>query len=316
MLIPIFFLVCGFIMLGAGAEFMVSGSSKLAIRLGISPLIVGLTLVAFGTSSPELAVSIESIAADRSPLALGNIIGSNIANIGLVLGITAMIAPIKIEGELVRKQIPMMIGATLLMSLLIIDGELSYADGFILTSGLLGYLILSYTQANSEFDPDELNLDTSKVRDEAGASFINFVWIIGGLGLLILGSQVFVENAVTLARLLGMSEALIGLTLVAIGTSVPELATSLIAAFRNQADIAVGNIVGSNIFNILCVLGITALIGAISTEGLYLSDLVAMILITFILFPMARSGLSLSRIEGALLLMLYICYLLVLILIP
>lgn len=309
MLLPSIFLICGFIMLAAGAELMVSSSSRIAIRLGVSPLIVGLTLVAFGTSAPELAVSIQSTTSGSSALALGNIIGSNIANIGLILGITALISPIRIERQLVKKQIPLMIAASLLMGFLLLDDRLDYSDGLFLTSGLLAFLIYSYRQAGSEFESQELTIHPARAIEAAGQTSVNMLLIVVGITLLVFGSRVFVDNAVTLARLIGISEAVIGLTLVAVGTSIPELVTSLVAAFRHQTDIAIGNIIGSNLFNILGVLGITAIIGTIYGDQFAVADFIIMILFSFILLPFAWTNLSLSRMEGLFLLAGYFVYL-------
>lgn len=309
MLIATLFLIGGLIILTAGAELMVSGSSRLAMRLGISPLLVGLTIVAFGTSAPELAVSIQSTTSDRSALALGNVIGSNIANIGLVLGLTALITPIRIERQLLKKQIPLMIVSSLFMGLLLLDGQIDFSDGIFLTSGLLIYLIISYGQVDKEFEAQELVIDTSKAVKEVRATSLNMVWIITGLVMLVFGSRVFVDNAVTFAQLIGLSEAVIGLTLVAVGTSIPELATCLIAARKNQPDIAIGNIIGSNLFNILCVLGITALIGPILGDQFALADFAIMVLFSLILLPLAWTDLTLSRMEGLFLLSGYGVYL-------
>ncbi|MCH7816939.1 MAG: calcium/sodium antiporter [Proteobacteria bacterium] len=308
-MLPSIFLICGFIMLAAGAELMVSSSSRIAIRLGVSPLIVGLTLVAFGTSAPELAVSIQSTTSGSSALALGNIIGSNIANIGLILGITALISPIRIERQLVKKQIPLMIAASLLMGFLLLDDRLDYSDGLFLTSGLLAFLIYSYRQAGSEFESQELTIHPARAIEAAGQTSVNMLLIVVGITLLVFGSRVFVDNAVTLARLIGISEAVIGLTLVAVGTSIPELVTSLVAAFRHQTDIAIGNIIGSNLFNILGVLGITAIIGTIYGDQFAVADFIIMILFSFILLPFAWTNLSLSRMEGLFLLAGYFVYL-------
>ena len=271
-------LLIGFVMLGGGAELMVSGSSKLAIKLGVSPLIVGLTIVAFGTSAPELAVSIQSTNAGSSGLALGNVIGSNIANIGLILGITALLRPIRIEHDLVKKQIPLVIASTLILGLLLLlDQELDFSDGLLLTAALLIYLYVNSRQSNSAFETQELTINTEIARKDVGATLKSSIWIILGLVLLISGSQLFVNSAVEIAQAMGSSEAIIGLTLVAIGTSVPELATSLIATIRNEADIAIGNVIGSNIFNVLCVLGITAVVGTVYGADIALIDFVVMV---------------------------------------
>lgn len=309
MLIPTLFLIGGLIILTAGAELLVSGSSRLATRLGISPLLVGLTIVAFGTSAPELAVSIQSATSDRSALALGNVIGSNIANIGLVLGLTALITPIRIERQLLKKQIPLVIVSSLFMGLLLLDDQIDFSDGIFLTSGLLIYLIISYGQVDKEFEAQELVIDTSKAIKEVRATSLNMVCIIAGLVMLVLGSRVFVDNAVTFAQLIGLSEAAIGLTLVAVGTSIPELATCLIAARKNQPDIAIGNVIGSNLFNILCVLGVTALIAPILGDQFALVDFAIMVLFSLILLPLAWTDLTLSRMEGLFLLSGYVVYL-------
>lgn len=309
MLIPTLFLIGGLIILTAGAELLVSGSSRLATRLGISPLLVGLTIVAFGTSAPELAVSIQSATSDRSALALGNVIGSNIANIGLVLGLTALITPIRIERQLLKKQIPLVIVSSLFMGLLLLDDQIDFSDGIFLTSGLLIYLIISYAQVDKEFEAQELVIDTSKAIKEVRATSLNMVCIIAGLVMLVLGSRVFVDNAVTFAQLIGLSEAAIGLTLVAVGTSIPELATCLIAARKNQPDIAIGNVIGSNLFNILCVLGVTALIAPILGDQFALVDFAIMVLFSLILLPLAWTDLTLSRMEGLFLLSGYVVYL-------
>ena len=309
MLSPVLLMIFGFILLGAGAEIMVTASSKLALRLGVTPLIVGLTVVAFGTSSPELAVSIKAAASDSSALALGNVIGSNIANIGLILGLTAIIYPIKIEKQLVRKQIPLLIFASILMGFLLIDDQLDYSDGLILVCGLLAYLVYNYKQAGLEFDAEELEFHKKENTREGGAITLNAILVVIGIILLVFGSQVFVDNAVTIARLAGISEAVVGLTLVAVGTSVPELATSLIAAWRKQADIAIGNVIGSNMFNILCVLGITALLAPVLGDQFTLLDFAIMGLFSLILLPLAWTGLKLSRMEGLFLLSGYAVYL-------
>lgn len=309
MLPSIGLIIVGFLLLGVGAELLVGGASRLALRLGVTPLTVGLTIVAFGTSAPELAVSIESTLKDLSALALGNVIGSNIANIGLILGITAMIQPIHVERSLVRQQIPIVIACSVILGLLLLDGEITRGDGLLLIAGLCAYLFLSYRQSKVAFsDDDELDLPELVAPKKPGNTLGNVVFIIVGLGLLVYGSQLFVNNAVVLARTLGISEAIIGLTLVAVGTSIPELATSMLAAFRRQSDIAIGNVVGSNTFNILCVLGTTAMIGTVSGEQFSLFDFGTMLVFALVLLPIARTGFTLSRGEGALLLAGYAGY--------
>jgi cation:H+ antiporter len=309
MLTSIGLILIGFLLLGAGAELLVGGASRLALRLGVTPLAVGLTIVAFGTSAPELAVSVESTLNNLSALALGNVIGSNIANIGLILGITAMIQPIHVERSLVRQQIPIVIACSVLLGLLLLDGEVNRMDGFLLIIGLCAYLYLSYRQSRGEFnDGETLDLPPAITPQQPGSTLVNVAFVVIGLGLLVFGSQLFVNNAVVLARFLGISEAIIGLTLVAVGTSIPELATSILAAFRRQSDIAIGNVVGSNTFNILCVLGVTAVVGSISGEQFSLVDFGTMLVFALVLLPIARTGFTLSRAEGALLLAGYLGY--------
>jgi len=312
---PLLFLVCGFILLGVGAEMLVSGSSKLALKLGIPPLIVGLTIVAFGTSAPELAVSLEAASNGRSALALGNVIGSNIANIGLILGITALIYPIPVEEKLFKHQIPLMIAASLLLWLLLIDGDLDFTDGIILVTGLLVFLIMSYRTSSNEKNESAEKSELEQALAEAQtasalqSNLLNILLIVCGLALLIGGSHVFVENAITLAHLFGVSEAIIGLTVVAIGTSIPELATSVIAAIRKQPALAIGNVIGSNLFNILGILGATSLISTISAAQFSAIDMLIMVGFACAVLPFAWSNLILSRIEGVLLLGGYCGYL-------
>ena len=310
MLYSLFLLVCGFVLLAAGAELLVRGSSRLALRLGITPLFVGLTIVAFGTSAPELVVSIEAAMNGSSAIALGNIIGSNIANIGLILGITALISPIRVESELLKRQIPLMIGVSLFLCLLLLDGQIGLIDGIILVLGLAGFIVWSYRGSDSSLEPVASSLSSNLVQVPSSAGQISYYigFIIGGLALLIAGSNIFVASAITVAQFFGVSEATIGLTVVAVGTSIPEFATSLVAAVRKQSAIALGNIVGSNIFNILGILGVTTFISPISALDFSVIDLAVMVLFAGVLLPFAWSNLTLRRLEGCLLLTGYTGY--------
>jgi len=309
-LYSLFLLVCGFVLLAAGAELLVRGCSRLALRLGITPLFVGLTIVAFGTSAPELVVSIEAAMNGSSAIALGNIIGSNIANIGLILGITALISPIRVESELLKRQIPLMIGVSLFLCLLLLDGQIGLIDGIILVLGLAGFIVWSYRGSDSSLEPVASSLSSNLVQIPSSAGQISYYigFIIGGLALLIAGSNIFVASAITVAQFFGVSEATIGLTVVAVGTSIPEFATSLVAAVRKQSAIALGNIVGSNIFNILGILGVTTFISPISALDFSVIDLAVMVLFAGVLLPYAWSNLTLSRLEGCLLLTGYTGY--------
>ncbi|WP_394230288.1 calcium/sodium antiporter [Shewanella colwelliana] len=294
-------IIGGFIILTAGAEALVRGASSLALRLGITPLIIGLTIVAFGTSAPELAVSLKSALAGNSGIAIGNVIGSNIANIGLILGITALIRPIQIQSQMVKRDIPIMIMASLLFWGLLVDGSLSRFDGVLLTSLLVAYLGFSYLSGQSH-----------EADDIPGSSTLNpllaGLLIVVGISLLVGGGILFVDGAVELATLFGISELVIGLTIVAIGTSMPELVTSIVAARKGQSDIAIGNVVGSNLFNILGILGLTAVVQPIMASGLNIVDIGVMLVLSMVLLPLAWTGLRIGRREGALLLMVYLTY--------
>jgi cation:H+ antiporter len=307
MLISILLMAAGLLVLGIGAELLVGGSSRLAMRLGISPLVIGLTIVAFGTSAPELAVSILSALRDHSELALGNVIGSNIANIGLILGITAFLCPIKVQIDLIKEEIPFLIAVSIALGVMLWDGRLGLIDGGLLISGLLGYLGFSYWQGQTT-EMEDLALQPVVPKESNSGVYVHLVMIIAGLGLLVFGSDFFVDNAVELARLAGVNEAVIGLTLVAVGTSVPELATSVLAAIRGQTDIAVGNVIGSNLFNILSVLGLTAVISPITSSPYFINDYVVMLVFSLLLLPLAKSDLILSRREGLMLLAAYAAY--------
>lgn len=291
----------GFIILTLGAEALVRGASSIALRLGITPLIIGLTIVAFGTSAPELAVSVKSALAGNSGIALGNVIGSNIANIGLILAITALIRPIQVQSQVVKRDIPLMILASMLFWGLLLDGELSLIDGVVLLSLLVGYLAFSYISSKNSNEEEEI---------EAGPNnpLLSVLFIVVGISMLVGGGILFVNGAVDLAKTFGVSEVIIGLTIVAIGTSMPELVTSVIAALKGQSDIAIGNIVGSNIFNILGILGITAIVQPVSSLGFQSVDFIVMLAFAVIILPFAWTGLRIGRREGTVLLLGYLGY--------
>ena len=258
------YLIAGLVLLVAGAEVLVRGAARLAAQFGISPLVIGLTVVAFGTSAPETAVSVQASLNGSGDIAIGNVVGSNIANVLLILGMTALVAPLVVSRQLIRLDVPIMIGASLVTFGLAWDGQLSRIDGAILFSAVVIYTLFlvissrreSAAAADDEF-AKEFGLD-EPAKPHAG--LINAGLVLAGLVLLVVGSNFLVEGAVALARALGLSELVIGLTVIAVGTSLPELATSIMAAFRGERDIAVGNIVGSNIFNLLCVLGLASLV--------------------------------------------------------
>ncbi|MEI8601328.1 calcium/sodium antiporter [Shewanella sp. PP-He15 brown] len=294
-------IIGGFIILTLGAEALVRGASAIALRLGITPLIIGLTIVAFGTSAPELAVSVKSALAGNSGIALGNVIGSNIANIGLILAITALIRPIQVQSQVVKRDIPLMILASMLFWGLLLDGELSLIDGVILLSLLFGYLTFSYISSKNSNDEEEI---------EAGPNnpLLSGLFILVGISMLVGGGILFVNGAVDLAKTFGVSEVIIGLTIVAIGTSMPELVTSVIAALKGQSDIAIGNVVGSNLFNILGILGVTAIVHPVSSLGFQPFDFMVMLALAIVILPFAWTGLRIGRREGSVLLLTYLGY--------
>ena len=310
----ILFFVLGLATLVGGAELLVRGASRLSLSFGISPLVVGLTVVAFGTSAPELAVSVQSAMTDRADIALGNVVGSNIMNILLILGASALIVPLVVASQLIRQEVPVMIGFALLLLALASDGVISRHDGLLFVGLLTAYLVFIVRQSRrSNQVPEEAcpaEFCAPKAWDDHWA--IQSLFVVAGLGLLALGAHWLVEAAVAFARHLGMSELLIGLTIVAIGTSFPEIATSLMAAVRGQRDIAVGNVVGSNIFNVAGVLGVSGLVApsGIPVHASALSfDLPVMIAVSLACLPIFFTGSRIARWEGALFIGLYAAYL-------
>lgn len=315
------YLIAGLVLLVAGAEVLVRGAAKLAAQFGISPLVIGLTVVAFGTSAPETAVSVQAALNGSGDIAIGNVVGSNIANVLLILGMTALVAPLVVSRQLIRLDVPIMIGASLVTFGLAWDGELSRIDGALLFTAVVVYtlflIISSRREKAAEVDDEfakEFGLD-EPAKPHAG--LINAGLVIAGLVLLVVGSNFLVEGAVALARALGLSELVIGLTVIAIGTSLPELATSIMAAFRGERDIAVGNIVGSNIFNLLCVLGLASLVSpqaiGVSSNALAF-DFPVMIAVAVACLPMFFAGYCIKRWEGALFVAYYVAYTLYLVL--
>ncbi len=308
----------GLVLLIVGAEALVKGSSRLAAALGISPLVIGLTVVAYGTSSPELAVSIQSSLTGQADLALGNVVGSNIFNVLFILGLSAMIAPLVVSQQLVRLEVPLMIAISLLLLLLALDGNLSRGDGLLFFSINIAYVVWAIRQSRKE--TQQVKEEYEKEYGAAGRSskwWVNLILIIAGLGMLVLGSRWLVEGAVAVAQALGLSELIIGLTIVAAGTSLPEVATSIIASIRGERDIAVGNVVGSNLFNLLSVLGLASLLApngvAVSPAALRF-DIPVMIAVAAACLPIFFTGYRIGRREGMLFFTYYLLYTLYLIL--
>lgn len=290
-----------------GAEGLVRGASALALKIGISPLVVGLTVVAFGTSSPELVVSIGSALEGNSDIAIGNVIGSNISNIALILGITALINPIKVNVQVIKREIPIMIAVTLVFLLMFYDLSLSRLEGALLIAGIIFYTSISYYLSKKETQKVEEEFE-QEIPAAKGKTYKSILFVVIGLACLAIGSKLFVDAAVELALIFNVSQVIIGLTIVAVGTSLPELITSIVASLKKEGDIAIGNVVGSNIFNLLSILGITAVILPIASEGIKLIDLGMFLLTAVIMLPLARTGFVLKRWEGALLLAAYIIY--------
>jgi len=303
-------LLLGLILLFIGAEGLIRGSSALALRFGISPLVVGLTVVAFGTSSPELVVSINSSLEGNGGIALGNIIGSNICNIALILGTSALIKPLIVQAQVVKREIPIMIAVSILLFILSLNNEISRLEGLIFFAGIIVYIIISIYLSKKEKNSEVKKEFEENITKQGGKLWKSVVFVIAGLGLLAVGAKIFVDGAVAAAERMGVSQVVIGLTIVAIGTSLPELITSVVAAFKNEADIAIGNIVGSNVFNILSILGVTAIINPVSTSDAGLIDFSLMLLTAILLLPLSWSGYKLSRWEGGFFFAGYVIYML------
>jgi len=303
-------ILVGLALLSVGAEALVRGSAALALRLGITPLVVGLTVVAFGTSSPELVVSVKASLDGNGAIALGNVVGSNICNIALILGVSALIKPVRIEAQVIRREIPILIFASILLWAMLAGGELQRWMGLLLTVGLVAYIAFSYGGARAEKN-EAVREEFAEAlpAPEARRAWVDVLFVLVGLAMLLFGANLFVDGAVAVAERFGVSQAVIGLTIVAVGTSLPELATSIVAAFKGEGDIAVGNAVGSSIFNILCILGVAALIRPMATTGISMVDLAVMTACAVLVMPMMRSGFCLNRWEGIFLLEVYVGYL-------
>jgi cation:H+ antiporter len=311
----ILMLVLGLAVLSAGAELLVRGSSRLAFALGISPLVVGLTVVAFGTSAPELVVSVQSSLIGQPDVTVGNVVGSNIFNVLFILGLSAMIVPLRVSQQLIRFDVPLMIIISVLIFVMALDGGIGRIDGLLLVGSLIAYMVLAIVTSRkeqagikAEYEA-EFGLNT-KVQTPFSI-VVNFSLVAAGLGLLILGSHWFIESAILIARQLGVSELVIGLTIVAAGTSMPEVATSIMAAIRGERDIAVGNVVGSNIFNMLAVLGISSVVSAdgvkVSETALRM-DIPVMIAVAFACLPVFFVGHVISRWNGIMFFGYYCAY--------
>ena len=302
MIFDIIFIVLGVTLVLWGADRLTEGASSLARRMNVPEMIIGLTIVAAGTSAPELFVSLVSALKGTPDMAVGNVVGSNTMNAMLIVGCAAAVAPMVISRSTVRKDIPFAIGATLLLMALTYDGSLSWVDGIILLAGFAAFMVYTLRQAkasSSEEEATATNMKTGKA----------VLYLIGGLAGLVVGSNVFVDHASNLAFALGISEAVVGLTVVAGGTSLPELATSVVAARKGQSAIAIGNVIGSNVFNILMILGLTGVICPLEIEGITLVDQAVMLVSIVLVWLFSRTRYTVERWEGALLVGGYLVYL-------
>ena len=319
MLTHVVFFVLGLGALVLGAELLVRGASKIALSLGISPLVVGLTIVAMGTSSPEVAVSVGAALGGQTDIAVGNVVGSNIFNVLFILGISAVITPLVVHSQIIRQEVPIMIGASVVLGIMILDGSLARWESALLLALLIVYVVFLVRQSRAE---------SAEIRDEYAGSMqrggdwdshwaVQVALIAAGLGLLVLGSNWLVDSAVAFARAFGVSDLVIGLTIIAAGTSMPEVATSIMAAVRGERDIAVGNVIGSNTFNILGCLGLS---GIVSANGLGIApavlnfDIWVMIAVAIACLPVLLLRRQIGRKRGLLFLAYYVAYVVYLIL--
>ena len=293
-----------------GADFLVKGGVSIATRFGVSALVIGLTLVAFATSAPELVVSVQAALAGSSDISIGNVIGSNICNIALILGLSAVIAPLSVHSKVLRFDLPVMTAVTLAMAAIgLLLGGFNRLTGAVFFAGLLAYIAWNIRLEKRDGSGDA----ETEIREEVENSrkyplWLTAAFVIGGAAALVLGGKFIVDGAVGLGRMAHLSEAVIGLTIVAVGTSLPELATSLVAAARGEQDIAVGNVVGSNLFNMLGIMGIAPMIRPVSAAGITPVDWGMLLVSTLLLVPFMHTGRKVVRREGAVLLALYCAY--------
>ncbi len=318
MLLNLFLFIIGLLLLYYGANWLVKGAASMARSFGLTPLVIGLTVVAFGTSAPELVVSIVSAVQNQSMIAVGNVIGSNICNIALVLGVTAIILPIACQKATIKRDMPIMLGISLYLLIISYNSHIGRLEGVSLFGGVILYTLFNYRIARkevsgylencapSDYVPNDLEYINSRMKQA-------LLIIIGIVGVVV-GAKSLIYAAVNMMQRFGVSDKVIGLTVVAFGTSVPELATSVVAALRKETDISLGNLIGSNVFNILCVLGVVSMIKPITIPGGFIEsglliDYLVMMVISAMPWLMMASGHVISRSNGAILLVSYLCYL-------
>jgi len=311
--------IAGFVFLVGGAELLIRGASRIALRLGIQPIVVGLTVVAFGTSAPELVVSVTANLTNSgsSDLAIGNIVGSNIANLGLILGLCGSVYALRVNRHIITVEYPLLIGVTLIFGWMLYGGVLGQWEGLLLFAGLVGFIGWNVFTARRQYEmahAAEESLEAAASVDERILRPSEQLWfdvllVVMGLGGLVLGADWLVSGSRTIALAFGVSEVVIGLTLVAVGTSLPEVATSLVASFRGQGDLAIGNVVGSNLFNMLGVAGVTAAIKPLRAPESIGVDLLVMVAFTVLVYLLVwKQPHRIERWQGALLILLYAVY--------
>ena len=302
MLLDIFLIIIGVTLVLFGADKLTEGASALARRMNVPEMVIGLTVVAAGTSAPELFVSMVSALKDTPDMAVGNVVGSNIMNSMLIVGCAAMVAPMIISRNTVRKDIPFAIGASVLLTLLSLDHTLGRIDGIVLLMGFVAFMVYTLVQARSKAEETEADRKDRSI-------WLSALFVAGGLTGLVLGSNLFVDAASDVAYSLGISEGVVGLTVVAGGTSLPELATSVVAARKGQSAIAIGNVIGSNVFNILLILGLIATVSPLQIEGITTIDMAVMLISVVLVWLFSRTRYTVERWEGAVLVGGYLIYL-------
>ena len=324
MILNLVLFVIGLLMLYYGANWLVKGSSSLARSIGLAPLVIGLTVVAFGTSAPELVISVVSSIKDKSMIAVGNVVGSNICNIALVLGMAAFLQPIKCQKSVIRRDIPIMLAISSYLLLISLNSKIGRLEGASLFGGIILYTWFNYylaiKESRQEFSGGSVAFEsTVKEIEYISDRTRQIIWIVAGIVSVIAGAEILIDAAVFIMKIFGVSEKFIGLTIVALGTSLPELATSVVAALRKEMDISIGNLVGSNVFNMLSVLGAASLVRPIPIPGGFIEsglliDYLVMMLISFLPWLMMRKTFSVTRKDGIILLFCYVGYVVYLIL--
>ena len=310
MFLEFVFIALGFAALVLGAEYLVKGASSIARNFGVSALVIGLTVVAFGTSAPELFVSTNAALKGTADVSIGNVVGSNVFNILVIIGLAAFLQPVRVGSAVLKREMPLMLAVMMLFSALAYDGILSRSDGVIMTLGIVSYLLMNYVLVRRRRLAQSLEaMDAAEQEGEELKTLTAFLCVAGGLIAMVIGSNWIVDSAVVIATHFGVPDLVIGITLIAVGTSLPEVAATVVAARRGQSDLAVGNAIGSNIFNVLCVLGITATILPLNVSARVITvDSWVQLVACMVVFLFMRWRGAVSRVQGAVLLLMYFGY--------